>query len=105
MRVELKKPGIWWAVSLLSVAALSAATSLRVADAVEQGDKEAIRTLLKEHADVNARQPDGASALSWAVYHDDAETAALLIRAGADVNAANDYGVTPLHLACTNRDG
>jgi ankyrin repeat protein len=28
----------------------------------------------------------------------------LLLTAGANVNAANDYGVTPLSLACTNRN-
>ena len=90
---------LFWAASL------SAATSLRIADAVEQGNAEAVRSMLKEHADVNAPQADGATALAWAVHHDDLETADLLIRAGANPNAANDYGVTPLHLACTNRNG
>ena len=93
----------WWVVSLLSVASLAAAGGdLRVVDAVMKGDKEAVRSLLKENADVNAPQPDGATALAWAVHRDDLETAELLINAAANVNAANDYGVTPLSLACTN---
>jgi ankyrin repeat protein len=50
-------------------------------------------------ADVNAVQPDGATALHWAVYAEDAEKTAQLIRAGANVNVRNDYGVSPLALA------
>ena len=55
-------------------------------------------------ADVNARHPDGASALHWAVHWQDTDMARLLIRAGADVNAVNEYGVMPLSLACANGD-
>ncbi len=74
----------------------------RVADAAMTPDREALRTLLKQKADVNAPQPDGTTALQWAARHDDLEIAELLIRAGADVKAANRFGVTPLALACTN---
>jgi ankyrin repeat protein len=92
-------------VSLLSVASLAAASGdLRLLEAVQNGDSDAIRSLLKERADVNAPQPDGATALAWAVHRDDLETVDLLIRAGANVNAANDYGITPLSLACSNRN-
>ena len=62
----------------------------------------AIRALLEQHADVNAAQVDGMTALHWAAYHDDLETAGLLVHAGANAKAANRYGVTPLSLACTN---
>ncbi|MBI4459811.1 MAG: ankyrin repeat domain-containing protein [Acidobacteria bacterium] len=75
---------------------------LWLVDAVKKGDAEAVSNLLRQKADVNAAQPDGATALAWAVYKDDLETAELLIAAGAKVNAANDYGATPLWLACTN---
>ena len=64
-----------------------------------------MRALLKQRADVNAAQGDGATALHWASHLDDLAAADLLIRAGANVNAANDIGVTPLYLACTNRNG
>ncbi len=95
-------PG-WWLVLLLSIIHLSAASSdLRLVEAVENGDREAVRSLLRQQVDVNAFQADGATALQWAAHRDDLETAELLIRAGADVNAANDYGITPLSLACTN---
>ena len=75
---------------------------LRLVEAVRQGDKDAVRSLLKLHVNVNTPQGDGATALFWAAYRDDLETADLLIRAGAKANLANDLGVTPLALACSN---
>ncbi len=72
-------------------------------EAVRNKDVESVRALLKQRADVNAPQGDGATALHWAAHGDDLVTADLLIRAGAHPSAANDVGATPLHLACTNR--
>ena len=73
-----------------------------IADAAQRQDKHAVQALLKKKADVNATQPDGATALHWAVYAEDAETTALLISAGANVNVRNNYGVSPLALAAKN---
>jgi ankyrin repeat protein len=75
---------------------------LRLVEAVRTADKAAVRTLLKQGADVNAPQGDGTTALHWVAYREDQETGRLLIRAGADLNAANDLGVTPLWVACAN---
>jgi len=71
-----------------------------IADAAEKSDRAAIRMLLKHHADVNAPQADGMTALHWAAYVDDFEIAKLLADAKANVKATNRYGVTPLSLAC-----
>ena len=79
-----------------------ASSDVRLADAVKNRDAVAARVLLEQGVDVDARQPDGATALLWAAQWDDLETARLLIRAGANVNAANDYGITPLLMACLN---
>ena len=73
--------------------------------AVRAGDRAAVRALLGTDVDVNATQPDGATALHWAVHREDVETAVRLIRAGADVGAANDLGVTPLLMACRRGQG
>ena len=73
--------------------------------AVRAQDGAAVRALLAAGVDVNAPQPDGATALHWAVHREDDETAEALIRAGADVGAANDLGVTPLLMACRRGHG
>ena len=77
-----------WVVVLLSVGSVSAAGS-GLADAAMKRDRDAVRSLLQQKADVNAPQIDGTTALHWAVRSDDLETADLLIRAGANVSAAN----------------
>lgn len=88
---------------LLGVSSTDAAVApASVAEAVKRADRTAIRAMLQKHADVNAPEPDGSTALHWAAYADDAETAELLIRAGANAKTTNRYGVTPLALASTN---
>jgi ankyrin repeat protein len=69
---------------------------------MKQQDGAAVRTLIAGHADVNAAQSDGATALHWAAYWDDLASADLLIGAAARVNAVNENNVTPLSLACGN---
>lgn len=88
--------------ALTMAAPLSAADAPRLADAAAKKDMATVRALIRDKANVNAPQPDGATALHWAVHWDDLETAALLIGAGANVNAKNDYSATPMSLACTN---
>ncbi len=81
-----------------------AAAELSLVHAAKAQDWAEVQALLKAAgADVNAAQPDGATALAWSVYWDDVNTIRHLLKAGADANAANDYGVSPLHLACQNR--
>ena len=77
------------------------ASDARLIDAVKSHDGEALRSLVKEHADVNAPEPDGTTALHWAAHANDIEAVETLLRAGANVKAANRYGVTPLSEAAT----
>ena len=86
---------------LFSAAVFGATGDLRLIEAVKNGDIAAVRSLLEQHVDVNATQPDGATALAWAAERDDLETADLLIQSGANVNLANENGATPLWLAAT----
>lgn len=91
------------AIARLQPLQAGAAGETTLIAAVRNGDTQAVRALLKGHADVNARQGDGATALHWAAHLDDVKTAQLLLRAGARAGAADDSGATPLYLACTNR--
>ncbi len=82
-------------------ALLTAATGTSpVADAAMQGDRDAVRALLKQAADVNAAQGDGMTALHWAAMKNDRDLAQTLLYAGANVKAATRIGAyTPLVLA------
>ena len=65
--------------------------------AVKAADIDTVRALVGDGAvDVNQAEPDGATALHWAVHRNDTALVDLLIAAGADVSAANRYGVQPI---------
>jgi ankyrin len=70
--------------------------------AAKRNDAAAVRSLLRQHVDANAKEGDGATALHWAAYHGNATVADQLISAGARVDAANDLSITPLALAAEN---
>jgi ankyrin repeat protein len=74
----------------------------RLVEAARNQDQKAIRALLTQKIDVNARASDGSTPLLWLAHWNDLEIATLLLGAGADANAANDYRMTPLSEACTN---
>ncbi|MSO21391.1 MAG: hypothetical protein EXQ56_13215 [Acidobacteria bacterium] len=92
-----------WLAGSVGYATGPAADS-RLIEAVRNQDKATVRALIKDRANVNAAQADGATPLAWAVERGDAETVDMLIAGGANVNAATDNGVTPLYLACTRSD-
>ncbi len=83
-------------------AAPAAGQDLRLVDAVAAQDADAVEVLLAGRTDVNARRPDGATALLWAAHWDDLALAARLLEAAADPNSADDHGVTPLERAAEN---
>jgi uncharacterized protein len=93
------------AISLVALAAVAYAADSPVADAAKKDDRAAVRLLIGAHADVNAPQVDGTTALHWAAYVDDVELARMLLDAGAAPGAANRYGMTVLAQACINGDG
>ena len=86
--------------ALAMAAWLYAAAAAPVAEAAMQGDRDAVKALLKQAADVNGAQGDGMTALHWAAIKNDAELAATLLYAGANVRAKTRLGdYTPLILA------
>jgi len=87
---------------LFGSVSISLGSDAPLADAAEKSDLATVRSLLKQHADVNAQQVDGMTALHWASYLDALQIGRFLVKAGADVNATNRYGVGPLSLVCVN---
>jgi uncharacterized protein len=74
--------------------------AVSIADAAMDGNTDAVRTLLKQGADVNGAQGDGLTALHWAAKKGDAAMATMLMHGGANVRAATRLGgYTPLHMA------
>jgi ankyrin repeat protein len=92
-------------VTALSVPCLAApAESESVVDAVKAGNIVVVKKRLQLHGDPNAADPDGTTALHWAVQTDRADLVEALLSAGAKVKATNRWGVTPLALAVANGD-
>jgi ankyrin repeat protein len=94
-------------VALCSFASASASAGAsgdgaRLIDAVKSGNHAAVRVLLNQPGLVNSAEPDGTTALHWAVRADAGSLVQLLVHAGADVKSANRYGITPLSLAVVN---
>jgi len=69
-------------------------TSLTLAAAA--GHVEAVKLLIEQNAEVNARNADGGTALHAAAFFGQVETAELLLAQGADALARNSAGTTPL---------
>jgi ankyrin repeat protein len=101
MRGSIFQRFVLLAVASLAIRA-SAAAEVPLIKAVKAVDRTAVAALLKARADVNAREPDGTTALYWAAEKNEIAIGTALVRAGADVKAASRYGVTPLQVACLN---
>jgi ankyrin repeat protein len=91
MQRVIRRLGIGSVIAIALTAWLHAA-SAPVADAAMARDREAVKTLLKNGADVNAAQGDGMTALHWAARNGDAELTQMLLFAGANVKATTRLG-------------
>ncbi len=93
---------------LLPVATASvgaASSDVPLIEAAKSADAAAVRALLEqEPGSVTATEPDGTTALHYAVHRGDLDTVETLLAAGARVDAVTRYGVRPLALAAENGD-
>lgn len=87
-------------MSGLSVSAANLGQTLL--DAARSDDTSAVTRLIHAGADVNAREQDGATALSWAAMRSNIAVTEMLLKAGANPNLTNELGVGPVALAIEN---
>jgi RNA polymerase sigma-70 factor (ECF subfamily) len=67
--------------------------------AAAEGELPLVELLLVDGFDVNDRDADGRTLLSWAAQRGHLDAAELLLRHGADANARDRTGITPLAWA------
>ena len=67
--------------------------------AARQDARDAIRALVAAHADIDAKDPDGTTALTFAIVNAHYDTASMLLDLGADPNVGDARGMTPLYAA------
>ena len=97
---------MWATLAVLAVSACAvSAADLRLIEAAKNRDSVALRSLLKQKADVNIADVDGMTPLIWAAHLNDTEAVKLLLDAGANAKAANRYDVTALSEAANAGNG
>jgi len=92
------------ATPFFTITATSRIPSTPLADAAEARDWPLVAKLIEQGVDIKQSQPDGMTALHWAVYHNHPAATKMLIDAKCDVNVATEYKITPLSIACTHRE-
>jgi ankyrin len=108
MDCQKKNGGTGFSLSLFtlllctaSYAATVGPTGPDAANAAQNREIATLRTLVKQHAALNAPQSDGTTALHWAAHWNDPDMVNLLLGAGANAKAVNRYGATPLSEAAS----
>ncbi len=70
--------------------------------AIKAGDRQNAQLLLDGISTGDAAEPDGTTALHYAVLNGDTELARDLLQKNANVNARSRYNITPVYLAAQN---
>ncbi len=103
MRRRYQLAGVAAALGLAASVTLAGVDSVaKLSDAIQRGDRPAVRALLAKPAEVRATDADGTTPLHWAVRADDVEMVRALLKAGARAHVANRYGASPLSVAAVN---
>lgn len=114
--VRVKTPSAWLVALSLCLGAftltpaMALAQSIGSADnrgldllaAIKAGDSQSAQLLLDGINAVDVAEPDGTTALHYAVLNGDTELARDLLQKKANVNARSRYNITPIYLAAQN---
>jgi ankyrin repeat protein len=81
-------------------------TELTLVDAIERKQWSDVDRIINRSSDELSKQltyvqPDGMTALHWAVFHQKSELVGKLLLAGIECDVATKYGISPLTIACT----
>jgi ankyrin repeat protein len=79
-----------------------AAEETRLYQAARSGNLKAVKRLLRQGADPNAKDANGLTPLHQAAFWGETEIVDVLLKAGADPNADNGRGWTALHSAAVS---
>ena len=82
----------------------SAADEAALREAAIKGDVGAVKVLLDEGVNVNAKDADGRTALTEAAFYGRTEIAKTLLDRGADVFAKKNDRATPLTMASSHKE-
>ena len=82
--------GVLWLLLIAGEARGADNADRRLVEAARIRDAATVHTLLRQHANVNARSDDGSTALLWAAHWNDLATAELLVRATSAVNETSE---------------
>lgn len=99
----LLRPAVLGAL-LAFVAVTPALAAEDLAELIRNGHRTEALAALHAGAEVNAPQPDGSTALLWAVYGVDRELVAELLKRGAKPDVRNALGASPLSEAVNVAD-
>ena len=100
MRVRFAAVPVW--VGVLAVCLGTATAADTLVEAVKAGDRDAAFAMIADGADVNESEPNGTTALHWAVYREDVDLVERLIERGANPSTANGFGSSPMMEAAVN---
>jgi len=77
---------------------------IQLAEAAAKGDRQAIRDLVRQGADVNAQGESNFSILQWALLNKSIDGMLALLEAGANPALTNEWGSTVMHYAAGMED-
>ncbi len=93
-----------FAILLFAIVPVAIGSDPSLVNAIEKRDWSLVKKLLTELEQITIKQPDGMTALHWAVFHKQPELVQQLLFFRAPVNARTLYDVTPLSIGCMQGD-